>query len=63
VVIAVPLEEVPDPTFGHVQAFDLPKLARIGAISGWSHDVHAADGGWLVLDRRHTPRSGRPPLS
>lgn len=55
VVIAVPLEEVPDPTFGHVQAFDLPGLARIGADPeppGWSRAVHAADGGWLVLDRR-----------
>lgn len=51
VVVAVPLEEAPDPTFGHVQAFDLPKLARIGAAPGWTHDVHAADGGWLVLDR------------
>ena len=51
VVVAVPLEEAPDPIFGHVQAFDLPKLARIGAASGWTHDVHAADGGWLVLDR------------
>jgi SAM-dependent methyltransferase len=55
VVIAVPLEEMPDPTFGHVQAFDLPGLARIGAdpeTPGWSQAVHAADGGWLVLDRR-----------
>jgi SAM-dependent methyltransferase len=54
VVIAVPLEEVPDPTFGHVQAFDLATLARIGAdpdAPGWSRAVHAADGGWLVLDR------------
>jgi SAM-dependent methyltransferase len=55
VVIAVPLEEVPDPVFGHVQAFDLPRLAGIGAnpeTPGWSQEVHAADGGWLVLDRR-----------
>jgi SAM-dependent methyltransferase len=54
VVIAVPLEEVPDPTFGHVQAFDLPRLAGIGAdldSPGWLRTVHAADGGWLVLDR------------
>jgi len=55
VVIAVPLEEVPDPTFGHVRAFDLAGLARIGDdpdAPGWSQAVHAADGGWLVLDRR-----------
>ena len=66
VVVGVPLEEVPDPTFGHVQAFDLARLARIGATpensenpdtaerATWSQAVHAADGGWLVLDR-HTP--------
>jgi SAM-dependent methyltransferase len=51
VVIAVPLEATPDPTFGHLQAFDLPRLASIGEASGWSRAVHAADGGWLVLDR------------
>jgi len=55
VVVAVPLEAAPDPTFGHVQAFDLHKLASIAAsvdTSGWSRAVHSADGGWLVLDRR-----------
>jgi SAM-dependent methyltransferase len=51
VVIAVPLEEVPDRTFGHLQAFDLPRLAGLGNIPDWSRAVHAADGGWLVLDR------------
>jgi SAM-dependent methyltransferase len=51
VVIAVPLEQVPDPTFGHLQAFDLPRLAELGADPGWSRTVHAADGGWLILDR------------
>jgi ubiquinone/menaquinone biosynthesis C-methylase UbiE len=57
VVVAVPLEEVPDPAFGHLQAFGLPRLARLGAdAEGWSHTVHAADGGWLVLDRAaHSP--------
>ena len=68
VVVAVPLEAAPDPTFGHVQAFDLGRLARIGAdpetpespeSPGWSQDVYAADGGWLVLDRR-TPRPAVP---
>ena len=68
VVIAVPLEEVPDPTFGHVQSFDLRRLARIADTDAprWSGAVHAADGGWLVLDRtgaRRTARSGRQPLS
>ena len=63
VVIAVPLEEEPDPTFGHVQAFDLPRLAAIGAgQETWSPTVYAADGGWLVLDR-HTARLARQPLS
>jgi SAM-dependent methyltransferase len=71
VVIAVPLEEVPDPTFGHVQAFDLLTLARIGlgagtsdtqetpGTSGWSRAVHVADGGWLVLDRVPQPTGRR----
>ena len=77
VVVAVPLEEAPDPTFGHVQAFDLARLARLGAAQeapGWSQAVYAADGGWLVLDRRtprpavsgsrpHTARLARQPLS
>lgn len=51
VVIAVPLEEIPDRTFGHLQAFDLPRLTGLGDVPGWSQTVHAADGGWLVLDR------------
>lgn len=51
VVIAVPLEQTPDPTFGHLQSFDLSRLAGIGDAPGWSQAVHAADGGWLVLDR------------
>jgi SAM-dependent methyltransferase len=51
VVIAVPLEATPDPTFGHLQAFDLPRLADLGDTPGWSRAVQAADGGWLVLDR------------
>ena len=51
VVIAVPLEKVPDRTFGHLQAFDLPRLAALGDVPGWARAVHTADGGWLVLDR------------
>ena len=59
VVVAVPLEAAPDPTFGHVQAFDLPRLAALGGDPGWSQAVYDADGGWLVLDRR-PPGSGGP---
>ena len=65
VVIAVPLEAEPDPTFGHAQAFDLGRLATIGAVpetpesADWSQATYAADGGWLVLDRR-TPRPAVP---
>jgi SAM-dependent methyltransferase len=59
VVIAVPLEITPDPVFGHLQAFDLPRLARLGAAPGWSRTVHAAEGGWLVLDRALPDRVGR----
>jgi SAM-dependent methyltransferase len=57
VVVAVPLEEIPDPAFGHLQAFGLPRLTRLGADArGWSYRVCAADGGWLVLDRApHSP--------
>jgi SAM-dependent methyltransferase len=51
VVIAVPLEDIPDRTFGHLQTFDLPRLAGLGEVPGWSQTVHAADGGWLVMDR------------
>jgi ubiquinone/menaquinone biosynthesis C-methylase UbiE len=55
VVIAVPVEEVPDRTFGHLQAFDLPRLADLGDVPGWAQAVHGTDGGWLVLDRTHCP--------
>ena len=56
VVIAVPLEAAPDPTFGHVQAFDLAGLADLGAgQQTWSAAAYAADGGWLVLDRHTAP--------
>lgn len=51
VVVAVPLETVPDPTYGHVRTFDLTGLADLGRTSGWRWSVHESDGGWLVLDR------------
>lgn len=51
VVVAVPVEREPDPVFGHVQVFDVPRLARLGRATGWVASVGEADGAWLVLDR------------
>jgi SAM-dependent methyltransferase len=51
VVIAVPLEAVPDPTYGHERVFDLPALADLGRATGWSWSVDEYEGGWLVVDR------------
>jgi hypothetical protein len=59
VVLAVPLEQRPDPVYGHLQAFDLHSLlACAQALPGWRGEAHERLGGWLVLDRRST----RPPI-
>jgi SAM-dependent methyltransferase len=52
VVVAVPVEARPDPVFGHVQVFDLPRLAALGRRTGWHVSLVDADGAWLMLDRR-----------
>lgn len=54
VVVAVPVERVPDRVFGHVRVFDLPALAVLGRRTGWSVSLSDADGAWLVLDRPRT---------
>lgn len=51
VVIAVPLEEVADETWGHVRTISLADLEGWGIASGWRFEVHEHHGGWLVLDR------------
>ena len=51
IVVAVPVEPEPDPMFGHLRAFDLPRLAALGQRTGWHARVSDADGAWLVLDR------------
>lgn len=51
VVVAVPLEDEPDPTWGHVRAFDLPDLDALGAATGRAYAVDEHHGGWLVIDR------------
>jgi SAM-dependent methyltransferase len=53
VVIAVPLERVPDPAFGHVRTLRLDELASCAdrLAPHWSARVFEHHGGWLVLDR------------
>ncbi len=52
VVVAVPLEEEADETWGHVRTVTLTDLAGWGAASGLPHEVHEHHGGWLVLEVR-----------
>jgi SAM-dependent methyltransferase len=51
VVVAVPFEDEPNPTWGHVRTFDLERLDALGAATGLRHRVHEHHGGWLVVDR------------
>ncbi|WP_333618146.1 mycofactocin oligosaccharide methyltransferase MftM [Dietzia sp.] len=55
VIIAVPFEDVPTEMYGHRRIFthsDLEVLGH-GFASGWQSRVEDAEGGWLILDRRH----------
>ncbi|GAA1890419.1 mycofactocin oligosaccharide methyltransferase MftM [Lapillicoccus jejuensis] len=51
VVVAVPLEDEADESFGHVRTVDLDDLRAWGRASGLRYDVAEHHGGWLVLDR------------
>ena len=52
IVIAVPLEDRPEPTYGHIRQFDLNDLRSLADLHpGWSGAVDEFHGGWLVLDR------------
>jgi SAM-dependent methyltransferase len=51
VVVAVPLEDEPDETYGHVRTVSLDDLHRWGRGSGFPYDVHEFHGGWLVVDK------------
>lgn len=51
VVVAVPFEDEPDPTWGHVRTFDAAALHALGASTGRPYRVDEHHGGWLVLDR------------
>lgn len=50
VVIAVPFEDVPDPTYGHVRTFDVDALTELGRWTGRPFTVTEHHGGWLVVD-------------
>ena len=51
VVVAVPLEDQPDETYGHVRTVGLDDLRRWGRGTGCAYDVHDFHGGWLVVDK------------
>ena len=50
VVVAVPFEDTPNPTWGHVRTFDLAALDALGGATGRPYTVDEHHGGWLVVD-------------
>ncbi len=52
VVIAVPLEDEADETWGHLRTVSLADLAGWGRRSGLPFEVSEHHGGWLVIDTR-----------
>jgi SAM-dependent methyltransferase len=50
VVVAVPFEDAPNPTWGHLRTFDLDALDALGAATGRPYTVGEHHGGWLVVD-------------
>jgi SAM-dependent methyltransferase len=50
VVVAVPFEDTPDPTWGHIRTFNLADLDALGAATGRPYAVEEHHGGWLVVD-------------
>ena len=51
VVVAVPLEDDADETYGQVRTVTLDDLHRWGRGTGCAYEVHEFHGGWLVVDR------------
>ena len=49
VVVAVPFEDEPNPTWGHVRTFDLAALDALGAATGHAYEVSEHHGGWLTI--------------
>jgi hypothetical protein len=44
VVVAVPVEDRPDPVFGHARVFDLHALTALGRGTGWTVSLADAEG-------------------
>lgn len=61
VVIAVPFEDVPNATFGHVRRFDTTTLEVLGRWCARPYTVSEHHGGWLVLDNTSGGRADRSP--
>ncbi|MDS4042085.1 MAG: class I SAM-dependent methyltransferase [Candidatus Competibacter sp.] len=59
-IVAVPLEETPDPRFGHRQVFDRERLLAVGRALGGRQDYFDFHGGWLVVDRRDRVSPSEP---
>ncbi|KRA31317.1 MULTISPECIES: mycofactocin oligosaccharide methyltransferase MftM [unclassified Nocardioides] len=55
VVVAVPLEDEADETWGHVRTVSLTDLADWGRRTGLPHRVFRHHGGWLVIDVADRP--------
>lgn len=55
VIVAVPLEDVAEETWGHVRTVSLEDLDAWGSALSRTHhlryDVHELHGGWLILDK------------
>lgn len=50
VVVAVPLEDEAEETWGHVRTISLADLDTWGAATGLPYDVREDHGGWLLID-------------
>ncbi|MBK7540685.1 MAG: methyltransferase domain-containing protein [Candidatus Competibacteraceae bacterium] len=50
-IVAVPLEAVPDPRYGHRQVFERERLLALGRTLGGRQHYFEYHGGWLVVDR------------
>jgi hypothetical protein len=57
IVIAVPYEETPNATWGHVRRFDAAALTDLGRWCDRPYTVVDHHGGWLVVDVCEPARS------